>query len=151
MVKEHTVTMPVSMWDRKEAEIAELKEDIKSKDECIDDFGKYFRPKIKKMCNSCNKEFELKMRGEYAAMRQTISNFENCPHCGVRNDTWIMVEWLDKQSLANSQADAIEKIADKWEKGLEDIDVGKPEVTTAIEMVRFEAEQLRKSKCKNQS
>ena len=91
-------------------EIAELKEDIKYKDEHIDALGKYFKPKIKVLCCACSQEFELKLFGEYATMRQTISNFENCPHCGERNDTWVAVEWLDKQSLAIIQAEGIEKM-----------------------------------------
>jgi len=34
MVKEHTVTMPVSLWDRKAAEIAKLKAELVLVKEC---------------------------------------------------------------------------------------------------------------------
>jgi len=49
--------------------------------------------KIDKICYCCNKEFELKKVEHNNMTQQSIANFENCPHCGTRNDHWIKIEW----------------------------------------------------------
>ena len=38
------------------------------------------------LCSACNKEYECGMDGCGA------HNFVNCPHCGVRNDRWILLK-----------------------------------------------------------
>lgn len=103
--------------ERLEKENATLKEDIFYKDEHIDRLDKYLRPEIKILCSSCSQEFPLKMFGEYAAMRQTVSNFENCPHCGDRNDTWVAVDWLSKLSLNKVIAEGILKMLQYYADG----------------------------------
>lgn len=49
--------------------------------------------KILRLCSNCNKEFELKDVDHNVCLRSSISNFENCPHCNQRNDTWVKIEW----------------------------------------------------------
>lgn len=48
---------------------------------------------INKLCSSCNKDFELKDVQHSGMIRASIANFEDCPHCGERNDHWIKVTW----------------------------------------------------------
>lgn len=43
---------------------------------------------IFKLCHKCNKEFEVvtsRLNNGFT------SSFQDCPHCGVRNDTWIHI------------------------------------------------------------
>ena len=51
------------------------------------------KPKIQKLCSHCNKNFELQDVEHNGMLQASIANFENCPHCGTRNDHWIKVEW----------------------------------------------------------
>ena len=55
--------------------------------------GDYMKPKIQKLCSHCNKNFELQDVEHNGMLQASIANFENCPHCGTRNDHWIKVEW----------------------------------------------------------
>ena len=43
---------------------------------------------VQKLCEECNKEFELHMDESYNGL---VNNMQNCPHCGARNDTWIVI------------------------------------------------------------
>lgn len=54
---------------------------------------------INKLCSSCNKDFVLKDINHNGCIRASTANFEDCPHCGKRNDHWIQVRWpeLTKQ------------------------------------------------------
>ena len=47
--------------------------------------------KILKLCDNCGEEFELKDIGYSHGGTRLTSNFEDCPHCGTRNDTWIQI------------------------------------------------------------
>lgn len=49
--------------------------------------------KIRKCCSICNSDFELKNVEHNENAQQTVTTFENCPHCGARNDTWIVIKW----------------------------------------------------------
>lgn len=49
--------------------------------------------KILRLCSNCNQEFELKSVEHNGCLQASISNFESCPHCKKRNDTWIKVLW----------------------------------------------------------
>jgi uncharacterized protein with PIN domain len=57
---------------------------------------------INKLCSECNEDFELKKVSHNRNTKSSIANFENCPHCGARNDHWIEVKWpeLSKQTKA---------------------------------------------------
>jgi len=51
----------------------------------------YADKKIKSMpifriCSHCNTEFELTSG---VTINERVSTFQNCTHCGKRNDTWI--------------------------------------------------------------
>ena len=48
---------------------------------------------INRVCSSCNKDFELKAVEHNEMMRASYANFEDCPHCGNRNDHQIKVSW----------------------------------------------------------
>lgn len=49
--------------------------------------------KISKLCSHCNNDFDLKLIEHNGCVKASISNFEDCPHCNQRNDTWVKVEW----------------------------------------------------------
>lgn len=49
--------------------------------------------KIERICDSCNKPFVLKDIEHNGVIRASVANFEDCPHCGKRNDHWISVSW----------------------------------------------------------
>lgn len=42
-----------------------------------------------KICSHCNTEFQLNVSN---AISERVSAFENCTHCGKRNDTWISIK-----------------------------------------------------------
>ena len=48
------------------------------------------RNRVYRICELCNKEFELKVTDGHGPNK--ISSFQNCSHCGKRNDVWIRVE-----------------------------------------------------------
>jgi len=48
---------------------------------------------VHKLCWKCNKEFELKRIEHNGMLRQSITNMEDCAHCGARNDTWLAIDW----------------------------------------------------------
>ena len=50
-------------------------------------------PVVHKICSHCNKEFELKKISHNRNYRASMANFEDCPHCGKRNDQWIKIDW----------------------------------------------------------
>lgn len=52
-----------------------------------------FELSIYRLCNACNKEFKLERVEHNACIRVTVANFEDCPHCGARNDHWIKIDW----------------------------------------------------------
>lgn len=60
---------------------------------------------VKKICRSCNKEYALKHIEHNANYRQSVSNFENCPHCGKRNDVWIAIDWPEETTFSTMQED----------------------------------------------
>jgi hypothetical protein len=51
---------------------------------------------IERLCSSCNKAFILEDVQHNPNVQASISNFENCPHCHARNDTWVKISWLSK-------------------------------------------------------
>lgn len=59
---------------------------------------------INKLCHSCNKDFELKAVYHNGMTRASYANFEDCPHCGERNDHWIKVDWPDDNFAADEKA-----------------------------------------------
>ena len=44
---------------------------------------------IYRICSQCNKEFKVIKQG--LAYGDIVTNFEDCPHCGTRNDIWIRI------------------------------------------------------------
>ena len=49
--------------------------------------------KIERICSHCNEPYELRDIEHNGNIRASVSNFEDCPHCGIRNDVWIKVAW----------------------------------------------------------
>lgn len=71
---------------------------------------------IYRLCSSCNKDFELTMsRGGCNDSSEIINNFQNCPHCGDRSDSWIRVVETD---ALKAQQSTIKELEEKV-KGLE--------------------------------
>ena len=44
---------------------------------------------VYRICNHCNTEFELPIVN---GLSERTSAFQNCTHCGKRNDTWISIK-----------------------------------------------------------
>lgn len=42
-----------------------------------------------RICNHCNTEFELSIVN---GITERVCAFQNCTHCGKRNDTWISIK-----------------------------------------------------------
>jgi hypothetical protein len=51
---------------------------------------------IERTCSECNKAFILKAVHHNPNLQETISIFDNCPHCHARNDIWVKISWLSK-------------------------------------------------------
>jgi hypothetical protein len=51
---------------------------------------------IERICSECSKTFILKDVQHNPNVQATFSNFEDCPHCHARNDTWVKISWLSK-------------------------------------------------------
>lgn len=61
-----------------------------------------------KLCSYCNKEFELKRVEHNGCLRASVTNFEDCPHCNKRNDTWISVKWAElKTNQSNPELEEL--------------------------------------------
>lgn len=48
--------------------------------------------KVLKLCSKCNVEFELHLVETNVG---TIHNFQDCPTCGTRNDSWIFIKEIE--------------------------------------------------------
>jgi len=48
---------------------------------------------IIRLCSSCNEEFKLESVEHNGCIKASVANFEDCPHCGERNDHWIKIDW----------------------------------------------------------
>jgi len=44
-----------------------------------------------RICAHCNKEYKLPLKTAGNATTDLLHNFSNCPHCGVRDDVWILI------------------------------------------------------------
>lgn len=49
-----------------------------------------------RICSECNKSFEVKL---YDVGSGFNINFLNCPHCGKRNDIWLLIQENDKPAI----------------------------------------------------
>lgn len=47
---------------------------------------------INRICGECNREFEVSLDRAGNVSKDLICNFMDCPHCGKRNDLWIMIK-----------------------------------------------------------
>ena len=43
-----------------------------------------------RICDSCNKTFQITEYSE--GLFDIVVAFQNCPHCGERNDIWVTVK-----------------------------------------------------------
>lgn len=58
-----------------------------------------FKPKeVRTLCSECSDEFEIKMHHN-GCMSRSISNYDDCPKCGERNDTWLAIQWETEEGL----------------------------------------------------
>lgn len=73
--------------------ISELIHKLVLKEEVLGDVG--IGLVLERLCSSCNRSFTLKEVQHNGCMNATITNFEDCPHCGCRNDIWIKVDWFE--------------------------------------------------------
>lgn len=77
-----------------------LKDILDQRDKAVQRVAALERPAAFRLCSKCNQEFELV--GGYDNCGFT-SNFQNCPLCGVRNDTWIHIPLdAERHRAANS-------------------------------------------------
>ena len=44
-----------------------------------------------RICEHCNKEYEVPLGRAGNASKDWICNFTDCPHCGKRDDVWILI------------------------------------------------------------
>lgn len=52
---------------------------------------------VDRSCEHCNKGFIVKTLTHNPNAKASIVNFENCPHCGKRNDIWVKINWPDQK------------------------------------------------------
>lgn len=49
--------------------------------------------KVYKICSNCNVEYKLTLR-HGAGVDANVTTFEDCPHCGLRDDSWLRIPAL---------------------------------------------------------
>ena len=51
---------------------------------------------VERICQSCNETFILTTDSRYTKNERYFT-FQDCPHCGERNDVWIKIKLLEEK------------------------------------------------------